>query len=361
MKDFRVPRDVVPGPFDRPLRILRLARPPESHGRPPGEPGKYRQLEDFIEVPVEWSYADPGDEDAIVSGLPGCDVYLGVIFKKKMTAAADSLKMIALHAAGYEKIDPESVPDGVVVVNAYEHEAPIAEWVMMAAEVLDHQVIEADHRLRKNDWGMWIFRRPPYRELMGRTMGVVGLGHIGRRVLKLARAYDMRLIAVSRTAPSAQDVDALGLAWAGSESDLDKLMADADFVVVSTPLLASTTGLIGKRQIDQMKPDAYIINPSRGPIIDETALYGALREGKIGGAALDVWWQYPDGPDDHTTRPSKYPFHELENVLMTPHISGGTYGTSERRSKVVAENINRLYRGEPLINVVPELTRLTRR
>ena len=357
MKDFRVPRDVVPGPFDRPLRILRLARPPEPHGRPHGEPGKYRQLEDFVEVPVEWSYADPGDEDAIISGLPGCDVFLGVIFKKKMTAAADSLKMIALHAAGYEKIDPESVPDGVVVVNAYEHEAPIAEWVMMAAEVLDHQVIEADHRLRKNDWGMWIFRRPPYRELMGRTMGVVGLGHIGRRVLKLARAYDMRLIAVSRTAPSAQDVDALGLAWAGSESDLNRLMADADFVVVSTPLLASTTGLIGKRQIDQMKPDAYIINPSRGPIIDETALYRALRDGKIGGAALDAWWQYPDGPDDHTTRPSKYPFHELENVLMTPHISGGTYGTSERCSEVVAENINRLYRGEPLINVVDELTR----
>ena len=351
-------RSVVLGPYDRPLRILRLARPPETRGKRPGEPDKYRELEDFVEVPVEWRYADPDDEDAIVAGLKGCDVYLGVIFKRKMAAAADSLKLIALHAAGYEKIDPESVPEGVVVVNAYEHEAPIAEWVMMAAKVLDHQVIEADHRLRRNDWGMWIYRRPPYRELMGRTMGVVGLGRIGRRVLKLAHAYDMRLIAVSRTAPSAHDADESGLAWAGGETELDRLMAEADFVTVSTPLLPSTTGLIGERQIARMKPDAYIINPSRGPIINESALYTALREGKIGGAALDVWWQYPADPDDHTTRPSKYPFHELDNVLMTPHISGGTYGTSERRSRVVAENINRLYRGEPLINVVDELTRL---
>ncbi len=353
-----MPRSVVLGPFDRPLKILRLARPPETQGREPGEPDKYKQLEDFVEVPVEWSYADPDDDEAIIAGLPGTDVYLGVIFKKYMTAAADSLQMIALHAAGFEKIDPASVPDGVVVVNAYEHEAPIAEWVMMAAEVLDHQVIEADHRLRENDWGMWIYRRPPYRELLGRTIGVIGLGHIGRRILKLARAYDMRLIAVSRTAPSQEDAADLGLAWTGDQNDLDRLMGEADFIVVTTPLLPSTTGLIGEQQIAQMKPDAYIINPARGPIIEESALYNALKDGKIGGAALDVWWQYPDGPDDHTTRPSKYPFHELDNVLMTPHISGGTYGTSERRSKVVAENINRLYRGEPLINVVDELTRL---
>ena len=156
-----MPRGVVLGPFDRPLRILRLVQPPISQGRLPGEPDKYKQLEEFIEVPVEWKYADPNDEDAIVAALPGCDVYLGVIFKKSMTPAADALKMIALHAAGYEKIDPASVPDGVVVVNAYEHEAPIAEWVMMAAELLDHHVIEADRRLRENDWGMWIYRRPP--------------------------------------------------------------------------------------------------------------------------------------------------------------------------------------------------------
>ena len=95
-----------------PLMNLRLARPPATRGRHPGEPDKYGQLEDFVEVPVEWSYADPDDEDAIVAGLKGCDVYLGVIFKRKMGAAADSLKLIALHAAGYEKIDPESVPDG---------------------------------------------------------------------------------------------------------------------------------------------------------------------------------------------------------------------------------------------------------
>jgi phosphoglycerate dehydrogenase-like enzyme len=204
---------------------------------------------------------------------------------------------------------------------------------------------------------MWIFRRPPYRELFGRTIGVVGLGHIGRRVLKLARAYDMRLIAVSRTRPTPQDASSLGLAWAGDQAQLRQLMAEVDFVIVTTPQLPSTIGLIGEREIALMKPDAYIINPARGPIIDETALYNALKLRRIAGAAIDVWWQYPDGPDDHETRPSRFPFHELDNVLMTPHISGGTDGTSSRRSRVVAENINRLYRGEPLLNVVEELSR----
>ena len=309
-------------------------------------------------APVNWSYVDPDDKTATARALPGKDVLVGVIFTPEMTSSADSLKMIALHAAGYEKIVPAAVPDGCVVVNAYEHEAPIAEWVMMAAEVLDHEVFRADQMLRQNDWGMWIFRRPPYRELFGRTMGVIGLGHIGRRVLKLARAYDMRLIAVTRTPPSEQEARDLGLAWVGDQSQLDDLMSEADFIAVTTPQLPSTEGLVGEHEISLMKPDAYIINPARGPIIEEAALYEALRDRRIGGAALDVWWTYPSGPDDHTTRPSKYPFHELDNVLMTPHISGGTYGTAERRSQVVAENIDRFHRGEPLINVVAELSRI---
>jgi len=354
--------DLISQAFDRPLNVLQMARPPNIEDglreQDAAEPGAHRPLEDIVTAPVSWSYADPDDKAAIVKALTGQDVLVGAVFTREMGLSADSLKMIALPAAGFEKIASDAVPEGCVVVNAYEHEAPIAEWVMMAAEVLDHEVLKADRLLRQNDWGMWIFRRPPYRELFGRTMGVIGLGHIGRRVLKLARAYDMRLIAVTRTPPSADEAREMGLAWVGDQSQLGDLMSEADFIAVTTPQLPSTEGLVGEHEISLMKPDAYIINPARGPIIEETALYEALRDRRIGGAAIDVWWTYPSGPNDHTTRPSKYPFHELDNVLMTPHISGGTYGTSERRSRIVAENIDRFHRGEPLINVVSELSRV---
>jgi phosphoglycerate dehydrogenase-like enzyme len=331
-----------------PLRILQLANPARTAGS--------GAIERLATVRADWSYTDPSDDDAIVASLPGQDVFIAARFTAEMGAAADGLRMIALPAAGYEKIDPSTVPAGCTVVNAYEHEAPIAEYVMMAAVALDHEVLEADRKLRAGDWSAWIFRRPPYRELLGRTIAVVGLGHIGRRVLHLAAAYGMRRIAVSRRAPGREDIAELGLDWAGDDSQLPRLLAEADFVVVSTPLLETTRGLIGARELALMKPDAYLINPARGPIVDEQALYEALRDRKIGGAAIDVWWDYPG--DDVTVAPaSRFDFASLDNVLMTPHISGGTSGTGARRSRVVAENVDRLYRGEPLLNVVRDLSR----
>lgn len=324
---------------------------------PPQDPK--RSIEKLVTVPCEWTYVDLGDHDAVLRLLPGKDAFISAIVKPDLAGVTPGLKAILLSAAGYEKISPSAVPPGCVVANAYEHEAPIAEWVMMAAVVLDHEVLKADRTLRANDWSAWIFRRPPYRELLGRTMGVIGLGHIGRRVLKLARAYDMRLIAVSRRAPTARDAGSLGLEWAGGMHELDRLLGEADFVLTSTPLTGETRALIGGRELSLMKPTAYIINPARGPIIEEEALYRALKDRRIAGAAIDVWWQYPESPElDPTTPPSRFPFQELDNILMTPHISGGTLGTSARRARVVAANIDRLYRGEPLVNVVRELSRV---
>lgn len=331
----------------RPLNVVQLGAPPK------GERGLIERL---VSAPVRWTYADGSNQDAVARALTHADVFVGAVLTKEMVRYAGRLQLIALAAAGFEKIDAAAVPQGCAVVNAYEHEAPIAEYVMMAAVALDHEVLKADRTLRQNDWSMWLFRHPPYRELLGQTMGVIGLGHIGRRVLHLARAYDMRLIAVSRRAPDEGTRRVLGLDWAGDLSGLPRLLAESDFVVVATPLNDKTAGLIGHRELAQMKPTAYLINPSRGPIVDEEALYLALRDGKIGGAAIDVWWRYPEGDEDDIP-PSRFPFAELDNVLMTPHISGGTAGTAQRRARVVADNIDRFYRGEPLRNVVASLSR----
>ena len=124
-----------------------------------------------------------------------------------------------------------------------------------------------------------------------------------------------------------------------------------DTVAICTALGPETTGLITARRLALMKPSAFLINIARGPVIDEDALYAGLRDRTVGGAAIDVWWQYPN-PSDPTRRGSRHPFHELPNVIVTPHNSGWTAGMVRRRWDEIADNIARFAHGDSVINVV---------
>jgi phosphoglycerate dehydrogenase-like enzyme len=307
-----------------------------------------------VTVPVLWRLSDsPLHLPGPTALLRGAHAVITTVFTPEMGRAADSLKAILLPAAGYENINKDAVPEGCAVANAYEHEAPIAEWVLMAMVALDHEVLKADRTFRAGSWEMWPARHGVFRELQGQTLGVVGLGRIGMRVAQVARFLGMRCVAATRTIPAKLP------SYMDKVVGIDRLrdvLGESDFVLVSIPLRAETRGLIGERELAAMKRTAYVINPARGAVIDEEALFEALRDGRIAGAALDTWWQYPQGQDD-SPRPSRYPFWELENVLMTPHQSGATNGTSRRRGRIVAGNIDRLYRGEPLINIVKELSK----
>lgn len=131
---------------------------------------------------------------------------------------------------------------------------------------------------------------------------------------------------------------------------LDALLAEADYVLVCCPLTARTRGLIGPEQFARMRPDGVIINVGRGALIDEDALFAACRERRIGGAIIDVWYNYPKGEQVTGVPVSRHPFHELDNVLMSPHNSGASTGLFPRRYRRIAENLDRLARGEPLEN-----------
>ncbi|HEV2335280.1 MAG TPA: NAD(P)-dependent oxidoreductase, partial [Stellaceae bacterium] len=126
---------------------------------------------------------------------------------------------------------------------------------------------------------------------------------------------------------------------------------ECDTVALCTALGPETTGLIDARRLALLKPTAFLINISRGQVVDEDALYAALRDGRIGGAALDVWWQMPTAAEPRR-RGSRHPFHELPNVIVTPHNSGWTQGMVRRRWDEIADNIGRCFRGESLINLV---------
>lgn len=148
------------------------------------------------------------------------------------------------------------------------------------------------------------------------------------------------------------DVDAAarGLEWSGTTDDLGTLLDRADVVVVSAPLTPETTGMIGVAELARMKRGAVLVNVGRGPLVEEKALYEALRDGDIAGAAIDVWYGYPTA--GFAAAPSEQPFRDLPNVLMTPHSSGLTRQTFMGRAADIATNVRRLAAGEQLENVV---------
>ena len=226
---------------------------------------------------------------------------------------------------------------------------------MAVAVALDHDLFKSDRTFRAGSWEMWPGRHGSYRELMGRTFGIVGFGAIGRRVARLAQAYEMPVIAAGRA--DTAEGELYGANYIGGEKQArEYVLSEADFVLISTPLGPATHGLIGAHELGLMKPTAYIINPARGHIIDESALYNALKNRSIAGAAIDTWYQYPETATE-APRPSDHPFWELDNIIMVPHHSGATIGTATRRAQTVAQNLDRLTRGEPLINIVNEISR----
>jgi len=264
---------------------------------------------------------------------------------------APKLRLLHVPGAGYDGIALDAVPTGVRVCNVFEHEPGVSEWTLLAMLEWCHRLGDADRALRRGDWlRSSRFGGPPDGELAGKTLVIVGLGRIGRAVARRAAAFDMRVLAVNRSAdksdPNVERV--VGL------DRLHDTLAIADFVVLGCALTPETRGLIDDRALAAMKPTAVLVNPARGPVVDEGALYRALSDRRIAGAAIDTWWDYPANRDEAASRaPSlAYPFHTLDNVILSAHIAGWTTGTLARRPVEIAKNLDRLARGEPLVNVV---------
>ena len=183
-------------------------------------------------------------------------------------------------------------------------------------------------------------------ELGSQTLGLLGFGHIAQTVALRAKAMGMRVHVANRSPVRHAAVDqSWGLA------DLQTFMGSCDAVVVSLPLTPNTQGLVNAAALSAMRADAVVLNVGRGAVIDEKALYEALQKRQIGGAVIDTWYQYPS-PTQTECAPSQYDFAALDNVLMTPHMSGWTAGTVRRRQETLADNIGRLSRGEALIHVL---------
>jgi phosphoglycerate dehydrogenase-like enzyme len=300
---------------------------------------------------IELRHCPVDDEEQLLRLVPHADVYVGTYFTHAAGAAAsDRLRTLLVTAAGVDQIDRTAVPAGVTVANSYGHGRAIAEYVLMATLAAERQLLWHDAELRQGRWHTRLVDAdaPRMRNVDQRTLGVVTLGHIGQEVAKLALAVGMTVKGVTRS-PEKEFAGREDLAWIGPMGELDRLCAESDVVVVTTPGNPQTQGLIGQRQLAHLGPHGTLINVGRGAVVDEQALYAALAGKRLGYAALDVWNAWASA-EEHPV--SELPFAELGNVLMTPHYCATTEDTYRLRAEELAANLLRVSEGAALTNVV---------
>lgn len=291
--------------------------------------------------------------EGIEKEIADADVAFTFSLRPEQFAEAKRLRWIHSPAAAvHQFLFPEFVNSDVILTNAREVHGPVvAEHVMALIFALAKRIPESVRFQQKHVWGqetLWQNHAPPA-EIAGATLGLAGLGGIGRNVAQRASALGMKVIAVRRSQSSQNERHP---AHSSTEfvnevlpsSQLGEMLERADYVVLAVPVTDETRGMIGAEQFSQMKRDAYIINVGRGPLIVEAALIEALRQRTIAGAALDVFDQEP--------LPADSPLWDLENLLITPHTAGMTTKLWERHYTLFSENLRRFMRGDKLLATV---------
>jgi phosphoglycerate dehydrogenase-like enzyme len=273
--------------------------------------------------------------------------YPGVTMKDPFYRAAPRLKLVQLLSAGYDDVDLEAARRAKVPVsnNGGANAISVAEHALMLMLAVSRRVIWQHGNV---SGGRWRGNGPAPRmyELFDKTLGIVGLGTIGKKVARLAKAFGMRVQYYDIVRLSEDAEDALGVRF----RLLRELLKSSDVVSLHVPLNDSTRGMIGAGELALLKPAAILVNTCRGPVVDEAALYRALSGGKLFGAGLDVFDQEPPPADN--------PLLKLDNVLLTAHFAGPTWDNHVARFRNAFDNVQRVARGESPLWVVPELADL---
>lgn len=261
-------------------------------------------------------------------------------FPKEAFNAASNLRMISVWQTGYDHIDMEAANKaGVVVANVpgYAFDA-VAELVFAFALCMLRKVYVADRKIRegKFDWKDYVGN-----QLMGKTIGVLGTGNIGIRVIQIAHGFNMNILSVTRH-PNPSKETRLGIKFV----DMDTLLRESDIVTLHVPLTPETEKMIGELELDKMRSTAILINTARGKVVDESALIKALKERKIKGAGLDVFEKEP--------LPADSPLMYLDNVMLTPHIAFLSEESLEECTYVCVENVQMFAKGQAQNIVNPE-------
>lgn len=283
----------------------------------------------------------------------GAEVLLGEPPGKEVLDKAKDLRLIQVPWTGVDRLDFALLRQyPFTVCNSHSSAGVVAEYacalLLSAAKWIPYH----DRQLRRGKWcrpnqgDSGLFRPPE--SLRGKTAGIVGYGAVGRALAGMLDGFGMFLRAVDARP---EDETPRPLSRLGGPERLLEMIAAADYLVVAAPLTPDTRGMIGAEAFDRMKSSAYLINVSRGELIVEEALYRALEERRIAGAAIDTWYQYPTAKQPDVFPSGRFPFHELDNLILSPHRAGFARGELPHLDDAI-ENINRFASGRELINVV---------
>ncbi len=299
-----------------------------------------RLREEFAEVDV-WEAFDPPTPEELARRAEGCVAVVTMISDRVdagLLNAAPTLKVVANMAVGYNNVDVATCAGrGVLVSNTpnvlEETTADLAFALMLAVA---RRVVASDADTRAGNWGLWHPALWLGTDVYGATLGIVGMGAIGSAVARRARGFDMRILYTANN----RRTEAEAALRAEFVPDLTELLARSDFVSLHVPLTASTRNLIGAAELACMRPTGFLINTSRGDVVDTEALAAALQEGRIAGAGLDVTAPEPISAD--------HPLLALSNVVLTPHIGSASHATRRRMAMLAVENAIAACKGEPM-------------
>ncbi len=310
--------------------LLTFDLPPEWIGELPGDVELIRR--DPSSSPRQWLLDNVGSAEGILCSLADR-------IDEEIISRGHALRVISTYSVGYDHIDVRAARSRGIRVG-YTPEVlteSTADLIFALLLAVARRVAEGDRLVRSGGWrGPWSPTFMLGSDVHGKTLGIVGMGRIGRAVARRAKGFDMRVLYYSRRPKP--DVDA-------EYVQLDRLLAESDFVVLTVDLNPSTYHMVDYGFLSRMKRGSFLINASRGKVVKEEDLVRALREGLIAGAALDVYEDEPIGPGN--------PLARMDNVVLTPHIGSATVETRRRMAEVAVENLLRGLRGEPLLYEVP--------
>lgn len=295
----------------------------------------------------EFVVADQGDP-AFAQAMPDAEYFMGFArggMGPDFYRNAPRLRLIQLISAGYDRVDIEAARKAGVPVanNGGSNSTAVAEHTLMLILSVMKKLVWQHNNVVHGKWRVGDFASQRFLELAGKTLGIVGLGTIGKKVARRARPFEMSILYHDIVRLAEHEEDGLGVRFAL----LPEVLRSSDVVTLHVPLTPATRNLIGARELDMMKRSAFLINTCRGPVVDEDALHAALTSGQIAGAALDVMVEEPPA--------ANHPLFALDNVIITPHTAGPTWENWPKAFRNGFDNIQRVASGRPPLWVIPEL------